>query len=148
MALRYKLAQTPAEWKQIKALFERWGEPMPNPDHALVAIALDSHRKVVGLQAMQVVLHASPLWITPDAGIQPIPLFHKLERGIRRIFPHFTYLFAASSKEEQAIAEKLGMIAIVRKSSLYRKDLAGFAEAQPHRSEWKHGYTDLADEND
>ena len=57
-----------SEYPVLKQVFETQGfGPMPAPGLSAIAVAQDENGVIKGFLVMQLVPHAEPLWIAPDA---------------------------------------------------------------------------------
>lgn len=91
---------TPEEWHKLEDVFhEKLGSTAPYVPTSMVVVAEDNGA-IQGLLAVQLVVHAEPLWVSPECKDKSIAL--KLIRAAKRLLPDINYYFVHCSNEKVA----------------------------------------------
>jgi len=97
----------PEDWQDLAAVFAAEGGRLPDPE-STGAIAFDE-KGLAGFWAVQLAVHAGPLWIRPD--LRGRGLWRKLHAVIDGLFqkrPGSGYYSFSGSRKVEAIFQKLG----------------------------------------
>lgn len=107
-AVAYRRLQS-EEWEKLRPVYASQGAELPSPEYN-GAIVAEVDGQIVGMNGLNLIIHAGPLWVHPDwrrLGIAT-RMGQELDALIKGLGEAGYYSFP-SNRNSEAIMQKLGM---------------------------------------
>jgi hypothetical protein len=66
MELVYRFLNA-SEYPRLKAVFEEYKAPLPDPKFSCIAVAEDETKEIKGFLVMQLIAHEEPMWVAEES---------------------------------------------------------------------------------